>query len=66
MALPLMESPLELTLEPIDERRPAPPSMTYVAPSPGATVPSGVTPMSPKDRPEGGPGPEPPARRVVQ
>ena len=46
MASPPPESPLELSLEPIDEHRPAPASMTYVAPSPMAAVPSGVTPMS--------------------
>jgi len=58
MASPPPESPLELSLEPIDEHRPAPASMTYVAPSPIAAVPSGVTPMSPKGRPEGESGPE--------
>ncbi len=58
MASPPIEAPLELTLEPIDERRPAPPTMSYVAPSPVATVPSGVTPMSPKGRPEGESDPE--------
>ena len=46
MASPPPDSPLELSLEPIDEHRPAPASMTYVAPSPMAAVPSGVTPMS--------------------
>jgi tetratricopeptide (TPR) repeat protein len=58
MASPAMEPPLELTLEPIDERRPAPPSMSYVAPSPIAAVPSGVTPTSPMGRPEGESDPE--------
>ena len=37
---------LELTLEPIDERRPAPASMSYVAASPIAAVPPDVTPTS--------------------
>ena len=58
MASPPTESPLELLLEPIDERRPAPATMSYVAPLPVATVPSGVTPMSPKGRPEGESDPE--------
>ena len=35
MASPPIASPLELSLEPIDERRPAPPPMSYVAPPPG-------------------------------
>jgi tetratricopeptide (TPR) repeat protein len=34
---------LELSLEPIDERRPATASVAYVAPSPIASVPPGVT-----------------------
>ena len=46
-------SPIELFLEPIDERRPAQASMPYVAPSPIGAVPSGVTPMSTNGRPEG-------------
>jgi len=58
MAPPPTASPLELSLEPIDERRPAPATMTHVAPSPIAAVPSGVTPMSPKGRPEGESDPE--------
>jgi tetratricopeptide (TPR) repeat protein len=58
MASPPTASPLELSLEPIDEHRPAPASMTYVAPSPIVAVPSGVTPMSSKGRPEGESGPE--------
>ncbi len=66
MASPRMASPLELTLEPIDERRPAPAPMTYVAPSPVATVPSGVTPTSPKGRPEGELGPEPASAKGIQ
>jgi tetratricopeptide (TPR) repeat protein len=51
-------TPLELSLEPIDEHRPAPASMTYDTPAPNVAVPSGVTPMSPKGRPEGESGPE--------
>jgi len=44
MASPPTASPLEMSLEPIDERRPAPASMTYIEPSPIVAVPSGVTP----------------------
>jgi len=43
VASPPTEPTLELSLEPIDERRPAPASMSYVAPSPIVAVPSGVT-----------------------
>ena len=49
---------LELSLEPIDERRPAPASIAYVAPSPLAAVPPDVTPTSLKGRPEGESGPK--------
>jgi tetratricopeptide (TPR) repeat protein len=46
MASPPTASPLELSLEPIAECRPAPAPMPLVAPSPVAAVPSGVTPIS--------------------
>jgi tetratricopeptide (TPR) repeat protein len=58
MASPPTASPLELSLEPIAEHRPPRAPMPYVAPAPVAAVPSGVTPMSPRGRPEGESDPE--------